>query len=135
MQQEPAERVRLALLPDKGRGLVAVRPLAAGTCLERAPALRLSAADRRLLDETAFFAYYFADPRQFAGADSHDALVAFGILTFCNHAERPNATVRWEEDETGLWAVLEAAADIAAGQEITLFYTNIAQYSAGDLFI
>lgn len=135
MQQLPAERVRLTLLPGKGRGLVAAQPLVAGTCLERAPGLRLSAADRRQLDETAFFAYYFADPQQFAAADDHDALVAFGVLTFCNHAERPNATVRWEEDEAGLWAVLEAAADIAAGQEITLFYTNISEYSAADLFI
>ncbi len=126
---------RLAYVPGKGRGLLADRPIAAGNRLERAPAVRLGPKDRAHLDQTAFFAYYFADPQHFGAAGGHDALVAFGRLTFCNHAAHPNAVVRWEEDEAGLWAVLEAIADIAAGEEITLFYTNISEYSAADLFI
>lgn len=125
---------RLAYMPGKGRGLQANRAIEAGTCLERAPAVRLSAEDRALLDRTAFFAYYFADPEKFPTTGAHDALVAFGSLTFCNHAETPNAIVRWQEDDGGLWAVLEAIADIAAGEEITLFYTNISEYSSSDLF-
>src|SRR3546814_5650236 len=62
------------------------------------------------------------------------AFIAFGSLTFCNHAEKPNAAVRWETDATGPWAVLEALRDIADGEEITLFYTNIAEYADEDLF-
>lgn len=126
---------RLANVAGKGRGLVADRPIAAGCRLERAPAVRLGAEDRAHLDQTAFFAYYFADPQHFGAPGGHDALVAFGQLTFCNHAEQPNAVVHWEEDEAGLWAVLEAIVDIATGEEITLFYTNVSEYSAADLFI
>ncbi|MEO3430130.1 SET domain-containing protein-lysine N-methyltransferase [Pelagibius sp. CAU 1746] len=126
---------KLAMVPGKGRGLLAERPIAAGSCLERAPAVRLGAGDRALLDQTAFFAYYFAEPRHFGSRSAHDALVVFGRLTFCNHSESPNAVVHWEEDRDGLWAVLEAIADIAIGEEITLFYTNISEYSASDLFI
>jgi len=69
------------------------------------------------------------------GSDDHGCLLAFGQLTFCNHSDHPNATIRWREDDIGPWAELEALQSIAAGEEITLFYTNISEYSAGDLFI
>lgn len=129
---------RLARIAGKGRGLVARGRIGAGTIIERAPAVRLSAADRRLVDRTALFPYCFADPEGFAGAaagqagDAHDGFFAFGSLTFCNHAADPNAAVRWQSDEIGFWALLEARRDIAGGEEITLFYTNIADYAAAD---
>ncbi|MGF1592050.1 MAG: SET domain-containing protein-lysine N-methyltransferase [Kiloniellaceae bacterium] len=116
---------------------MASRPIAAGTIIERAPAVRLPAAERALVDDSALFAYLFVDPQTF-GADSgtgaHDGLFAFGSLTFCNHAEHPNALVRWSSDAIGLWATLEAQRDIAPDEEITLYYTNISEYS-GDSFI
>jgi len=40
--------------------------------------------------------------------------------------------VRWQVDDVGLWAELAALRDIADGEEITLFYTNIAEYAAED---
>jgi len=126
--------IRLARVAGKGRGLLAERSIPAGSCLERAPAVRLSAADRAQFDRSAFFAYYFADPETFEAGGGHPALVAFGLLTFCNHAENPNAIVRWEEDDIGLWGRLEALRDIEAGEEVTLFYTNIGEYSENDLF-
>ncbi len=126
---------RLALIAGKGRGLLASRPIPAGTCLERAPVVRLSAKDRALLDQTAFFAYHFADPQTFDADGGHDCLIAFGQLTFCNHSAQPNATVRWSEDDVGIWASLEALREILPDEEITLFYTNISEYSSPDLFI
>lgn len=136
--------IRLASIPGKGRGLLADTAIAAGTVIERAPAVRLAAADRALVDRTALFAYTFVDPEAFdpaaaaggsAPAAGHDCLLAFGQLTFCNHAEQPNAAIRWSSDDVGLWASLEALRSIAAGEEITLHYTNISEYSAADLFI
>ena len=125
--------IRLASIAGKGRGLLADRPIVAGTLMERAPAVRLSAEDRARVDRTALFPYCFADPATFGQAGSgHAAFVVFGALTFCNHADKPNAAVRWESDQAGLWALLEALRDIAAGEEITLFYTNIAEYEADD---
>lgn len=129
---------RLARIAGKGRGLLARGRIGAGTVVERAPAVRLSAAERRLVDQTALFPYCFADPDAFAGpaagegTDSHDGFFVFGSLTFCNHAADPNAAVRWLTDDIGFWALLEARRDIADGEEITLFYTNIADYAAED---
>ena len=125
---------RLALVPGKGRGLVASRPIPSGALIERAPGVRLNPPDRALVDRTSLFAYTFADPQTFGQAE-HDCLIAFGALTFCNHSVQPNATVLWDSDTIGLWARLEALRDIAAGEEITLFYTNISEYSADDFLI
>lgn len=126
--------VRLAQVAGKGRGLLACEAIPAGRCIERAPAVRLAAADRAAIDGTALFPYTFVEPDSF-GSGSHGCLIAFGSLTFCNHSEHPNAAVRWREDATGLWAELEALRAIEPDEEITLFYTNISEYSAGDLFI
>lgn len=126
---------RLARIAGKGRGVLACRTIPAGTVIERAAAVRLSPEDRALLDRTALFPYSFVDPASFGLPEArHAAFVAFGGLTFCNHSDRPTAAVRWDSDETGLWAVLEARRDIAAGEEITLFYTNITEYEAEDFF-
>ena len=127
--------LRVDLIPGKGRGLRAERAIAAGTEIERAPAVRLPASQQALLDQTAIFPYYFADPEGFGSQDGADCLFAFGWLTFCNHAAEPNAEVTWIDDPLGLWAILTATRDIAVDEEITLFYTNIADYKSGDLFI
>ncbi|MGD1879829.1 MAG: SET domain-containing protein-lysine N-methyltransferase [Kiloniellaceae bacterium] len=129
--------VRLAQVAGKGRGLLASRAIPAGTCIELAPGVRLGAQDRELVDRTGLFAYSFADPETFGrdGSGGHGCLFAFGQLTFCNHSAQPNAAVIWIEDDVGLWARLEALQPIAENEEITLFYTNISEYSATDLFI
>lgn len=125
---------RLAQVAGKGRGLLATRPIPAGSCIELAPAVRLGEKDRALIDQTGLFPYSFADPAGF-GSGRHGCLIAFGHLTFCNHSEQPNAVIRWDEDDVGSWARLEALRDIAEGEEITLFYTNISEYLTTDLFI
>ena len=129
--------VRLSQVAGKGRGLLATRAIPPGTCIELAPGVRIAARDRELIDRTGLFAYSFADPETFGRGDhgGHGCLFAFGLLTFCNHSEHPNAAVAWIEDEVGLWARLEAVLPIAENEEITLFYTNISEYSATDLFI
>jgi SET domain len=129
---------RLARIAGKGRGLLASEAIAAGSVIERAPVVRLADADRAVVDRTALFAYTFVDPEAFGPdtpGEGHDCLLAFGNLTFCNHSAQPNATVRWMSDDVGWWASLEALRSIAADEEITLYYTNISEYSAGDLFI
>lgn len=125
---------KLAIIQGKGRGLLATQTIASGTVIERAPAVRLPASERDLIERSKLFPYVFADPGSF-GSGNHEVLVAFGHLTFCNHAEQPNAVVQWEADDVGHWARLEALRDISAGDEISLFYTNISEYSATDLYI
>lgn len=126
---------KLERVTGKGRGLLASRAIPAGTQIERAPAVRLPAGDRQLIEQSALFPHTFADPAAYATQADYGLLVVFGQLTFCNHAEEPNAAIRWEEDEIAIWANLEATRDINPGDEITLYYTNITEYSAADLFI
>ncbi len=127
--------LRVDQIPGKGRGLRADQPIAGGTLIERAPAVRLPAAEKALLDRTGVFPYYFADPQGYGPGGGHDCLLAFGQLTFCNHAADPNAAVSWIDDDLGFWATLTALRDIARNEEVTLFYTNISDYKSGDLFI
>ena len=54
-------------IPGKGRGLRASQAIPAGTCIERAPAVRLPASERAQLDQTGVFPYYFADPAGYDG--------------------------------------------------------------------
>lgn len=128
------EMLRLALVPGKGRGLLAEAAIPPGTCIERAPAVRLSAEDRAAIHRTGLFPYTFVDPDGF-DSGAHGCMLVFGRLTFCNHSAYPNAAVRWISDDEGLWAELESSRFIAAGEEVTLFYTNISEYSSGDPFI
>jgi SET domain len=125
---------RLAMVPGKGRGLLACEAIRPGTCLERAPAVRLRATDRERIHRTGLFPYTFVEADGSADG-AQGCILAFGHLTFCNHSESPNAVIRWSSDSVGLWGHLEAMRFIAAGEEITLFYTNITEYSARDLFI
>ena len=127
--------LRVDRIAGKGRGVRASRAIAAGSCIERAPAVRLPAAERAQLDQTGVFPYYFADPAAYGGEGNADCLLAFGMLTFCNHAADPNAEVTWSDDALGFWATLTARREIAEGEEVTLYYTNIDDYKSADLFI
>ncbi|HIC79724.1 MAG TPA: SET domain-containing protein [Kiloniellaceae bacterium] len=127
--------LRIAAFAGKGRGVEATRAIAGGTVMERAPALRLPGDQRRLIDQTGLFPYYFAEPSAFTAGGAYDCLLAFGSLTCCNHADEPNAAVIWTEDTIGLWAELHALRDIAEAEEVTLRYTNISVYRAADLII
>ncbi|NIA67382.1 SET domain-containing protein [Pelagibius litoralis] len=127
--------LKIEAIPGKGRGVRASRAIAAGTLIERAPAIRLPAAERPLIDQTTVFVYYFADPVTYREGADYDCLLAFGLSTFCNHAAQPNAVVSWEEDPLGLWALLTAIDDIAEEDEVTVFYTNVDQYKPDSFFV
>lgn len=127
--------LKVAMIPGKGRGILANRAIAAGALIEKAPAARMPSEERHLIDQTDVFTYYFADPGSYARKGQYDCLLAFGLSSLCNHAEKPNAVVSWTEDTVGLWASLIALEDIAPDQEVTVFYTNITEYESYELFI
>ncbi|MGK7954302.1 MAG: hypothetical protein AB4063_03415 [Crocosphaera sp.] len=43
--------------------------------------------------------------------------------------------MEWVENEVGLWSHLIAQKDIEVGEEVTLFYTNIDEYSEAKKFV
>ena len=119
----------------KGRGVIAGRDLASGALIERAPATEFPAEERPLIDKTALFSHYFVDPESYRGSPWVRGYIAFGLSSLCNHSAGPNARVRWRRDSLGLWAELVALSAIAAGEEITVFYTNIEEYPNRDDFV
>lgn len=127
--------IELAQIPGKGRGVMALRGIQQGQVLEHAPASRFSADDRQAVNRTAVFEHYFVLPSEYRLGRWVPGYIVFGLTSICNHAEDPNATVRWRENGLGLWADLEAIREIAAGEEVTVYYTNIDEYEHAEEFV
>ncbi|OAB56171.1 SET domain-containing protein-lysine N-methyltransferase [Phormidium willei BDU 130791] len=121
--------IEIQLFPEKGRGVVATQLIPQGTLIEKSPVVEFSIKDRSLLDSTKVFKYYFVIPSEYDKSKQVKAYIVFGLASFCNHSETPNTYINWVEEETGLWAHLIASEDIKPGEECSLFYTNIDQYS------
>ncbi len=104
--------------PLKGRGVFACAPIPARTVIEGAPVVIVPEEQRPLIDETILHDYYFQwdDGPEGEGR----GVVAFGLISFCNHSHRPNARVRRNPARDTLDLV--AVSEIAAGEEITIDY-------------
>jgi SET domain-containing protein len=106
--------LRVTEISGKGRGLVAIEPIGRGELLEAAPVVRLEERDR-LPDGHPLSDYAFAwDETPFEEA------IAFGLVSLCNHSDRPNATV--VRDYPNRCLRLVAVADIAPGEEVVFRY-------------
>ncbi|MCV6636934.1 SET domain-containing protein-lysine N-methyltransferase [Candidatus Albibeggiatoa sp. nov. NOAA] len=114
---------------DKGRGVVATTAIEKGTLIERAPVASFPAEQRPIIDSTNIAKYYFVLPSEYKHNKHVNGHFVFGLLSLCNHSEVPNAYINWEQDNVGLWAQLIALQDIQKGQEVSLFYTNVDEYS------
>lgn len=98
-----------------GRGVFTARAIEAGTIIELAPVILLSAEDRALVHRTHLHDYYFQ-------WDGEQAAIALGLGSLYNHAGEPNAEFELDYDfEQIRFAALRA---IAAGEEITIDYRS-----------
>jgi SET domain-containing protein len=109
----PPRGVRVAELPGRGRGVVAVRTFAAGDVVERAPVIVVPRADVAPLRGTLLDDYWFW------WDDGHVAC-ALGWASLYNHACPANAT--FARDERTRTLLITAARPIAAGDEVTINY-------------
>jgi len=105
--------------PGRGRGLFALRPIRAEELIDRAFTVPISIEQCPQLDRLRPLGdLYFADPE-----DARAGLMVFGLASLCNHADKPNADVRFRGGGGLGWlADLVAICDIAAGEEITYRY-------------
>jgi len=104
--------------PGRGRGVFAREAIAPGTVIETAPVIILPAADCPALDRTIIHNYYFhwdGDP----DGEGRGAL-GLGLVTLCNHSDRPCARVKRNHAQQTLDLV--ATAPIRPGEEITIDY-------------
>ena len=114
----PNDRLEIRDDPQKGRGVFAREPIAAGALIEAAPVIILPAAQCGLIDKTILHDYYFhwdGDP----DGEGRGA-VALGLVSLCNHSRRPRARVRRNYARETLDLV--ALMPIGAGEEVTIDY-------------
>lgn len=111
---QPGGFVGVASFPGKGRGLVAVRTILAGTLIEAAPVIRLTEADRPPRQSILHdYPFLWDDP-------PYIEAIALGLVSLANHSDLPNAA--FETDLAGCEIRMTAARDIAAGEELTINY-------------
>ncbi len=102
-----------------GRGLFALAAVAEGTVIEKACTVEILEEQARPLDAVQPIGdFYFAHPE-----NPKAGLMAYGLMSFCNHADDANADMRWSRhDRLGWIAELVAVKPIREGEEITYRY-------------
>lgn len=127
--------IQVEKIPYKGRGIIATEDIPKGTLLEVAPVGVIPSENRESMNQTDVFKYYFVQPLEYGKGEDVNAYLVFGLASLCNHSEEPNSRVNWIENEIGIWSHLTASKDIKAGEEVTLFYTNIDEYAHEGKFV
>lgn len=122
-------------IANKGRGIIATEDIAPETLIEVAPVANFPLQQKLSVNEKEAFQYYFVQPSEYGKDDKKNGYLVFGLASLCNHADEPNSRVEWVENEIGLWSHLIALKDIKAGEEVTLFYTNIDEYVYAEKFV
>ncbi|MBX9926270.1 MAG: SET domain-containing protein-lysine N-methyltransferase [Hyphomicrobiaceae bacterium] len=106
-----------------GRGVFAVRDIAAGDVLGAFHTIRLPPAEVAAIRDalwpvasSTLPSYWFEDD-----ADG-SALIVLGWLELVNHARTPNLDRTWRTAMDGEIVTVLAARDIAAGEQLTIDY-------------
>ena len=104
-------------MPNKGRGVVALKNFKTGDIIETAPVFVIDAENYQKTHDMPYINHTFV----WEDVDgSKTGVIAFGFCSMCNHSESPNANiVRQYEDKLISLVALE---DIGIGEEITFQY-------------
>jgi len=109
---------------SKGRGVIALRNIRAGTSIERCPVLIIPAEDRQRTDPTIVFTYVFMWEHGTTEQDLYNgagrAGIALGLSSLLNHSYSPNAVFIRHIDALEL--ELKTCRDVACGEEILIDY-------------
>ncbi len=126
--QQKHPLIQIQILPGKGRAVIANLTIEKGRLIESAPTKCFSAEDREIMKKTSAFTHCFVRADEYKQGKPCRGFMVFGLSSLCNHSNHPNARIEWEARETGVWANLVSLRDIEAGEEITLYYTDIEEY-------
>jgi hypothetical protein len=117
-------------LPDKGRGVFCTSAIAKDEIIETSPVILLPQVQEDPLRETRLADYAFRTQKISSSLSVWDRLdategvtgVVMGLISFCNHAARPNAALEETEREHALLYTLRATENIAENTEICITY-------------
>ncbi len=100
---------------DKGRGVFTGKKITAETVIETSPVVVMTAAERKLLDQTLLHDYIF----EWKG----DACcMALGYIPLYNHSYTSNCEYFMDYDNDTMF--VKAVRDIKAGEELTINYNG-----------
>jgi len=108
-------KIKVREIKGKGRGVVAIKKIAAEEVFEQAPIILYRAEDEEYLEKTSLGNYTYAWESQWGA-------IVLGYGSLYNHCYHPNA--RYERDFDGEIMRYIALRDIEAGEEITINYNG-----------
>jgi SET domain-containing protein len=103
---------------EKGRGVFAQEAIPAYQCIETAPVIVMSAAERILLDQTMLHDYIF----EWTPNGQQQCIMALGNVPIYNHAYASNAEYAMDYETQNI--SIMSVRPIAAGEEITINYNG-----------
>jgi hypothetical protein len=109
--------LRIAEIPNKGRGVVTLKKIAIDTVVEHSPVIVMDAAARQLLDQTTLHDYIFV-----WGNNEDECCMAQGYVSIYNHAIGSNCEYFMNFDDNTMQ--IKTVRDIAAGEELTINYNG-----------
>jgi SET domain-containing protein len=109
--------LRIAEIPNKGRGVVTLKKIAIDTVVEHSPVIVMDAAARQLLDQTTLHDYIFV-----WGNNEDECCMAQGYVSIYNHAVGSNCEYFMNFDDNTM--SIKTVRDIAAGEELTINYNG-----------
>ena len=109
--------LRIAEIPNKGRGVVTLKKIAKDTVVEHSPVIVMDAVARQLLDQTTLHDYIFV-----WGNNEDECCMAQGYVSIYNHAIGSNCEYFMNFDDNTMQ--IKTVRDIAAGEELTINYNG-----------
>ena len=109
--------LRIAEIPNKGRGVVTLKKIAKDTVVEHSPVIVMDAVARQLLDQTTLHDYIFV-----WGNNEEECCMAQGYVSIYNHAIGSNCEYFMNFDDNTMQ--IKTVRDIAAGEELTINYNG-----------
>lgn len=109
--------LRIAEIPNKGRGVVTLKKIAKDTVVEHSPVIVMDAVARQLLDQTTLHDYIFV-----WGNNEDQCCMAQGYVSIYNHAIGSNCEYFMNFDDNTMQ--IKTVRDIAAGEELTINYNG-----------
>jgi SET domain-containing protein len=113
----PPRTLSVQVTKNKGRGVFATTNIRGGKLIESCEVIVIPAAERKVLDSTILYDYYFE-----WGSEDSAAAIALGNGSLYNHSYSPNAQyVRYLDAQRIDFVAL---CDIVSGEEITVNYNG-----------
>ena len=101
----------------RGRGVYTKEPIAKDTLVELAPVIVMSAAERKVMDQTVLHDYIFE-----WGEDRLQCCMALGWIPVYNHAVPSNCIYEMNYKQELIYVL--TVRDIAAGEELFINYNG-----------